>query len=291
MTEPSLTPPGGITCEEVTELAGLFVLDALQPDERAAVVAHLETCPEAHEEVRAMGGVAPALASLAQPVDAPPELKSRVMAAYAADAAAGQLAAQGAAPTTVTHPAKMPGRYSTGERMKPVPAATPAVPSRAAWRVPAWAGWTAAIAAVLVLAVVGVWALGLQSQINDANQRAALLSDAIAAYSAPDSQTAVLDDPNSSAAGFAAVTADGTAYVVLSDLPPAPSGSTYQGWYIVDNAPVSAGLVTVGPDGLMLMTDSQPASGTSAIAFTVEPSGGSEQPTSQPFVVGELQSA
>jgi hypothetical protein len=280
--------------EDALELAGLYAMDALTPEEKAAVDAHLAACSEDHSEFAALGGVAPALASTAEPLDAPAELKGRVMAAVAAAAADDKMAAAVA-------PAKMPGRYSTTPgRVMPTdklaaPPAKPAsaveAPPRAAWRLPVWTGWAAAAVAVLVLAVVGVWALGLQSQVNDANQRAALLSGAIEAYSDPGSQTARLDDPNSTATGFAAVTPDGTAYVVMAGLPPAPSGKTYQGWYIVNGAPVSAGLVTVGPDGLMLMTDSQPAPGTTAVAFTVEPTGGSSQPTSDPFVVGELQSA
>jgi len=282
--------------EEALEVAGLYAMDALTPDEKASVDAHLAACNEDHTEFAQLGGVVPALATMAEPVDAPPELKGRVMSAVAAAAADEKMAATDDRPVAAT-PAKMPGRYSaTAGRVVPAPdAVKPApvieAPARGAWHMPAWTGWAAAALAVLVLAVVGVWALGLQSQVSDANQRAALLSDAIEAYSDPGSQTARLDDPNSTATGFAAVTPDGTAYVVMAGLPPAPSGKTYQGWYIVNGAPVSAGLVTVGPDGLMLMTDSQPAPGTTAVAFTVEPNGGSEQPTSQPFVVGELQSA
>jgi anti-sigma-K factor RskA len=288
-----MTTPGGITCDEVTELSGLFVLDALQPDERAAVVAHLETCPEAHEEVRAMGGVAPALASFAQPVDAPPELKSRVLAAYAADAAVGQLAAQSASATTVAQPAKLPGRYSTGERMTPVTAVTPvAAPARSAWQLPAWASWTMAVAAVLVVAVVGVWAIGLQNRVNQAEHQAAELSQAIAVFSQPGSSVAILrdaSDPNAS--GFAAVSPAGSVYVVMSGLPDAPEGKAYQAWYIADGQPVSAGLMPADENGLIVMSGPPPAAGTTTVAITVEPAGGSAQPTSDPIVAGDLQPA
>jgi anti-sigma-K factor RskA len=293
MTEPSMTTPDGMTCAEVTELSGLFVLDALQPHERAAVVAHLETCPEAHEEVRALGGVAPALASLAPPVDAPPELKSRVMAAYAADAAAGQLAAQGAPATIVAQPAKLPGRYSTGERMTPVPTATPATaPARSAWQLPAWASWTMAVAAVVVVAVVGVWAIGLQNRVTQAEHQAAELSQAIAAFSQPGSSVAILRDANDpNASGFAAVSPDGSVYVVMSGLPDVPAGKAYQAWYIADGQPVSAGLMPADENGLIVMSGPPPAPGTTTVAITVEPEGGSAQPTSDPIVAGDLQPA
>jgi anti-sigma-K factor RskA len=220
--------------------------------------------------------LAPALASMVEPVSAPPQLKDRVLAAYAVETASSAT------------PAKMPGRFSTTDSPRQtVPAQT--VPSRRGWQMPRWAGWATAAAAVLVLAVVGVYALGLQSQLRATEEQAALLSDAIAAYAAPGSQTAVLRDTNGAGVGFAAVSTDGTAYVVASGLEPAPTGKTYQAWFIADGTPISAGLASVGPDGLMVMSNDQPAPGTTAVALTLEPSGGSAQPTSAPFVVGELQ--
>jgi hypothetical protein len=280
-----------MSCADVAEFAGLFVLDALEPGERDAVRAHLATCPELHEEMREVGGVVPALASLAQPVDAPAELKSRVLAAVAREAAEAR-----AAPTTevdgriaLPAPGKLPGRYSSGGRPLPPRAEAPA---RAAWQLPAWASWGTALAAVMVVAVVGVWGLGVQSRADSIEQRAAVLSDAIAAFSAPDSSVAILrDSANPSASGFAAVSADGRAYLVMVGLPSAPAGQTYQAWYIADGAPSSAGLLTVDADGYAVLVDDDPLSGTQVVALTREPLGGSIQPTSDPFVVGELRPA
>ena len=60
-----------LTCEEARELSGLYVLNALDTDERMALEAHLASCEEAHDEVRDLGGVVPALAMSAAPIDAP----------------------------------------------------------------------------------------------------------------------------------------------------------------------------------------------------------------------------
>jgi len=148
------------------------------------------------------------------------------------------------------------------------------------------------MAAVLVLAVVGVWALGVQQRAASAEQRAAVLADAIAAMSAPGSLIAILrDSANQEAAGFAALSADGTAYLVMVGLPEAPSGQTYQAWYMADDQPTSAGLLTVDADGYAVLVDSQPMSGTQVVALTREPAGGSELPTSAPFALGELRPA
>jgi anti-sigma-K factor RskA len=269
MTDSALT----MSCAEIEELSGLYVLDALEPAERRDVESHLATCPQAHAEYAEVGGVVPALASLATPVDAPPQLKARVIAAVQREAA-----------SVSSHAAK--------PEVKPWTLAVGA-PSPAARRslVPAWASWASALAAVLILAVVGVWALGLQGQAQRADARAAALADAIEAFSAPDSETAVLrgSGAQSDASGFAALTADGKSYLVMIGLSPLPADQTYQAWYIADGAPASAGLMTVDEDGYAVIVDPQPLAGTRVVAVTVEPRGGSEQPTTEPFVAGELR--
>ncbi|CAM3560685.1 anti-sigma factor domain-containing protein [Deinococcus frigens] len=73
---------------------------------------------------------------------------------------------------------------------------------------------------------------------------------------------------------------DGTAFLYLSAAP--PQGQVYQLWKIVGETPVSLGvidgqgtLVQDAPDGLTL-------------AVSVEPPGGSEQPTTTPILVQQL---
>ena len=87
MTDPATPTNAPMTHEEATELSGLYVLDALEVDERAAVEAHLASCGQEHPEFDEVGGLMPALASVVEPVDAPPQLKSQVMAAYARETA------------------------------------------------------------------------------------------------------------------------------------------------------------------------------------------------------------
>ncbi len=80
-----MTEPRRLDCAEVADLAPLFVLEALAPDEMAAVRAHLASCPEAHAELAAFGGTVAYLAELAEPIEPPATLKGRLMAAVAAD--------------------------------------------------------------------------------------------------------------------------------------------------------------------------------------------------------------
>jgi len=78
--------------------------------------------------------------------------------------------------------------------------------------------------------------------------------------------------------------------VVMSGMPAAPAGQTYQAWYLVDGQPASAGLMTVGSDGYAVLADITLVPGTSVVALTLEPAGGSDQPTSAPIVVGNVNS-
>jgi hypothetical protein len=263
-----------MTHDEAIELSGLYVLDALSPAEREAVDAHLRACTLEHAEFAELGGVTPALATLAAPVAAPRELKARVLDAYRSDMGAPQPAL----PAPAAQPRMRPDSVSQ------VPGHT------AAWRMPTWAGWATAVAAVLILAVVGVWAVGQGNQADLANRRAQQLAQAVAAMAAPGSQVAILHGSGTAqgARGFAAFPQSGGGFVVLTDLPAAPSGMTYQGWYIVGGKASSAGVMDVGPDGELIGSGMQPMAGTDIVAFTLEPTGGSVQPTSAPIITGNL---
>jgi anti-sigma-K factor RskA len=260
-----------VTCADVSELAGLYVLGALEPAEYAAVRDHLASCAEAHAEVRELGGVVPALASTIEPLDAPPALKARVLAAFQSEGAAAR--SDQVKPWTIAAPV----------------AALPTASRR--WSPPAWASWGSAVAALLILAVIGVWALGAQSRADQADRRAQVLANAIAAFSAPDSSTALLrgTGAEADASGFAAFSSDGKGYLVMVGLDAAPQGQTYQAWYIAEGQPASAGLLSVDPDGYAVLVNPDPLPGTKLVALTLEPAGGSALPTTEPFAAGEVR--
>ncbi len=276
----SVVKPGAmpeLTCAEVTELSGLYVLGALERAERDAVKLHLATCAEAHEEIASLGGVVPALAAMAEPLEAPPALKQRVMAAYERDQTK---------PWTMVTPNV--GAPSTAVRSRGTRT------EGQAWRLPGWASWGAAIAAVLVVAVVGVWAVGIQSRADRANQRAEQLADAVALLAEPGSSVAYVRGTGAAVSsaeirGFAVFPASGSGYMVMVGLPKASSTQTYQAWYLVDGHPSSAGLMTVEDDGYAVLSGVQQPAGTNLVAVTLEPAGGSSLPTSDPIAAGEVR--
>jgi len=293
--------PVMLTCDEASELAGLYVLDALEAAESVAVRAHLHVCAESHPEFAELGGVVPALAELFQPVEAPAALKSRVMAAVAAERAPAQPAS-----SSTPVPGAARSQAEMDARVWEPPAA-----ERPRARRPSSLGWGMAAAAVMVIAVLGAWNVVLQSRageveqrvaevelrvaeaeqsVAEAEQRAQVIAQAISASTDPDSEVAVLrgTGPAQGASGYAAFPSDGDGYIVLVDLPAAPAGQTYQAWYLVDGEATSAGLMTVGSDGYAVLAGVANREDAQQIALTIEPAGGVETPSGDPVVAGDL---
>jgi hypothetical protein len=277
-----------LTCDEVSELSGLYVLGALTAEESAAVRAHLDGCARPHDEFTELGGVAASMPDLFEPVDAPVDLKSRVMAAVAAEAANADAAA------TTDMAATAPGARPAHASLRTQADADarlwePPLSERPARRT-SILSWGMAATAVLLIAVLGAWNVVLQSRAGDLEQRAQMIAQAIAASTDPDAEVAVLRGTGAAqgATGFAAFPADGDGYIVLVDLPPAPAGQTYQAWYLVDEQATSAGLMTVGSDGYAVLSGVDALEDTQQIALTIEPAGGVQAPSAEPVVAGEL---
>ena len=79
-------------------------------------------------------------------------------------------------------------------------------------------------------------------------------------------------------------------WVVTADLPPAPAGKVYQLWFVTASAKVSAGLIK--PDktghGFAILQFPSQVTQLQAAAITLEPEGGSEQPTMPIYALGKV---
>ena len=78
--------------------------------------------------------------------------------------------------------------------------------------------------------------------------------------------------PAAGVSGFAAFSPDGAGYIVMTDMPEAPAGMTYQAWYIVDGQPASAGLMSADADGFVIAEGCRPVAGTDLMAITARAS-------------------
>jgi anti-sigma-K factor RskA len=224
-------------------LTGAYALDALDDVERAGVERHLRDCPECATEVAEFHEVGSWLADgVALPP--PPELKARVLA-------------------------QVRETRQESPQAAPPPRVRRAVPRR-----------PLLVAAAAVLLAGSASLGGVAWQNHEAAESARLQASRI---------TSVMTDPartesSAQVAGGGTATvvaAGGSAVFAAHDLPSPGEGKTYQLWVI--GAPddiQSAGLLKLR-DGETQAWVADVASGES-LAVSVEPAGGSEQPTTTP---------
>ena len=79
--------------------------------------------------------------------------------------------------------------------------------------------------------------------------------------------------------------------VYILDLPAPPSDKDYQLWYVTKDQKVSAAVFRPDPSGRKILELTLPpdvAGGLAATAVTLEPRGGSPQPTSNFYLLGQI---
>lgn len=258
-----------LTCDEVREMAGAFVLGALEPIEDAAVRTHLASCDDAHREIAELGAVLPVLAEGVPIVEPPVALKTRLMAAAAADLEQRNHGALAAAEPTAAGPA-------------PAPIAFPVASKRELRRTRASAGaWALRIAAVLAIVALGGWNLLLQGQLNAADSYERSVAAVLVVAAQPGSLTAVLTADGGTGSGLAAVDAAGNMTMAMHDLAPTSGTSVYEAWVIGgDGIPIPLGSFAVGATGTAsFAANGLPTAPRIVLALTKEPGPGATTPT------------
>jgi anti-sigma-K factor RskA len=136
--------------------------------------------------------------------------------------------------------------------------------------------WIAGAAAAAVLIVGGaVTAVRLQQP-----DQAPLASPSVVqVFTAPDAHTATVPTANGGRLRVATSAARGQMAISTKGLPTL-SGHSYQLWTIQHGRATSAGVITDAGTGRVMPL---PAAGTT-VAITIEPPGGSQQPTHKPIV-------
>ncbi|HLY14333.1 MAG TPA: anti-sigma factor [Candidatus Limnocylindrales bacterium] len=286
-----------LSCEQVRDLAEGFVLGALDPVQTHDVRDHLATCTEAHPEMDELGAVVPYLAESVEPVEPPVELKGRITAAIEAELRAGRRAdaaadrlisslgagsVRPAAAAVVETPSPAPAPVA--ERL-PAPAPIDLATERARRRSPV--RWLAAIAAVLVIAALGAWNIGLSSQLSTAQQQQAAVDRVLAIAQQPGGQAAILvPGAGGGPAGLAAVASDGSFALAMHGLAATSGSQVYEAWVIAPSgSPVPIGSFAVGSDGNGALSAARvPVASGLTVGLTREPNAGATTPT-LPMVV------
>jgi len=253
---------------DLHSLAAPYALDALEPHEHKRFEKHLRRCDSCAAEVRALREDAVRLAwSTAAP--APAAMRDRVLMAVR---------------TTPQEPAAFaqpPARAITDRYEE-------RAPSRARrsgfspFLIPLAS--TTAAAALVVAALFGMQAARTQDQLAQERAQAREIAHVLAA---PDARASAGRDANGQGMSVVASASQRTAVVTAAGLGTPSDGRVHQLWLMrPEEKPRSLGLL----DGDTPLIATGLNTNATSLAVTVEPSGGSAQPTTAPVVQLALES-
>ncbi|MDH6571468.1 anti-sigma-K factor RskA [Streptomyces sp. SAI-117] len=263
--------------EDLHSLAAPYALDALEPAERARFERHLKDCDSCAAEVRALSEDAVRLAwSAAAPP--PSALRDRVLAAVRTTPQESAVRPE---------PARArpePARARRSQLPPHVWGAQP--PPRQRPRRPLFVPFATATAAA-ALVVASLFAVQADRTQDELDAQKAQASEIAHVLQAADALATRGQDAQGRTIGVIASASEGRAVVTLSGYDPPPSGRVRQLWLMrPDEQPRSLGLFAADTP---LVASGLDKSATS-LAVTVEPDGGSPQPTTQPVVQLALKS-
>ncbi|MGO4783298.1 anti-sigma factor domain-containing protein [Cryobacterium sp. W22_MBD10_FK3] len=304
-----LTGNGSI--DNPADLAGAYALHALSADEAAEYESYLARSEQARIEAAELSDTAVALGLSVAPVQPSSALKANLMAQLASTPQlAAQAPAAAAEPTQTDAPTDAPpavipigagpsrsaastAATASSESAGPVDGATEAesiAPSgsaadRAQRR---WfqrpAGYLVAAAAAVALFAGGTFAG--QAIYGDptrefAQQQAASLAEINAAGDTQRASTQTSDGQDATLVWSGEL---GLSAIIVDDLPALGDDEDYQLWYIGTAGPVPAGTFDSDGSGPVWRVLDGTMTAGDTVGVTVEPKGGSEQPTTDPIV-------
>lgn len=262
--------------EDARLLAAGHALRSLTPEEKERYDRLLEVSPDARAEASGFADVAAAL-DAAPPEAAPPaDLKARLMAQIAVTP---QHAAPGAAAHEPVAPEARDAAHAAADAAHEAAVAVASTPAeRRAQR--RWYGRPIVLVAAAAAAVV-LFAGGTVVGVSLVQtSQSSVQADALASItSAPDAQRASAPVTGGGTATLVWSPSVGKSAMIVDGLSAAPSGKTYQLWYIRDGHATSAGLMS--GDWQVLQGSLHDGD---VVGVTVEPAGGSKQPTTKPVV-------
>jgi anti-sigma-K factor RskA len=154
----------------------------------------------------------------------------------------------------------------------------------------------AVAATVLAVLAISLGVLAWQSMQRaddlaaEADRLAAEAQRLTAVLAAPDARNAAADVEGGGQASVVASETRGEVVLITDDLPELSPDQTYQLWLIAPDEITSAGVVDVPDSGDVTYLTAGDLGGVTTIALSVEPLGGSEQPTTTPVWAAELGS-
>ncbi len=238
----------------VIDLIPAYALGALDEAERAVVARHLERCAECQAELHAYQAVVNSLPLAAQQRTPPAHLRQAVL---------DQVEPKPAAP-------------------RPSRAPAPRVPWHRRW-LPQGRAWIPAAIALIVLLLISNLALWARLQQVQRAQPLAAQEFSVAELTGA--------GPAASADGVLIYQPEnGSAILVVEGMPQLPAERQYQLWLIQDDKRTSGGVFSVKQNGygVLQVQHARPLRLYDSFGVTVEPAGGSPQPTGQKVLSGSF---
>ncbi|MFB9308994.1 anti-sigma-K factor RskA [Agromyces hippuratus] len=277
---------GEAALDALRDAVAAYALDAVDAEERAAVERALAGDAELQGDADGFAETAALLAAATTPAEPPPALKSRLMAQL--DELPQQVPEAAAPAMPATAPAS-PAPPALAEP-EPAPETAPAAPqaprepgpaehaARRRWfqRPGAIVAAAAASVVLIVGAVIGVAWTGPNGW--GAQREMAAIAEA------PDVESSTHEIEGGGAVTLYWSAEQSRSGVVVEGLPDVGDASTYELWYIDDAGAQSAGTFDVAEGETWRVLEGDFAPGV-AVGVTVEPAGGSPQPTTEPIVV------
>lgn len=258
-----------MTAQDIHALSGAYAVDALDDIERARFEQHLAVCADCRAEVTSLQETAGLLGVLTD-VAPPPEMRDRLLAGI-----------KEIRPLPPETPTSIEGIDAALRADRSVPSSPTGSTG------PRRRGWRLLAAAAAVLAIVGVGTVGVVELTRDDSTQT--VSTAERVLSAEDAKTVSVELPRGASARIVRSVSEGKAVLVTSDMPPAPDGKVYEIWLQHDDVMVPAGLMPDETDQTIVLEGD--AADASAAGITVEPDGGSEEPTSAPIALFDFSQA
>ncbi|MDQ3616937.1 MAG: anti-sigma factor [Actinomycetota bacterium] len=233
-------------------LSGAYALHALSPEEAHEFCEHFDACPACQQEVREMQAAAAQMGA-SEAVAPPAYLKMRVMSA---------VDMQSQLPPRVRQLVPKEDReVASGGRQERRPRWFPLL-------------MAAAAAAVLIaVAGVGVSQLGDEPDSN-------LASEVTRVFSSDDASTKAISTSNGGKVRIATSPSLGEMAVDTDELPELSGDQVYQVWSITGSTTESAAVIKDSRTGAAMAMPSDDVE----VAITIEPGGGSQQPTTEPIM-------
>jgi anti-sigma-K factor RskA len=258
--------------KQIEELLPFYALDTLTDEERELVDSYAEAHPDVREQIEELRSASDALPYNAARVEPSPRLKKALLARVAVDQ-----------------------RSRSSEQIQ-----LPDPEKRRLTNLFPTLGFAIATVAVIWVVILNFQLAQLRNEISVVGEALIAQSNTIEQINAKLPQTPVSGvttislkgtDFQPRAQGELIANPDNqTAILVITGLSQLEAGKTYQVWLIDAGGPKSAGLlsVDVNGQGILIVTSEVPIGAFDALGISIEPDGGSSQPTGDIVVLSEL---